>query len=1778
MKKTGILMALMLLFSVGVSAQKHDVNGRTNIENGEIFVKTQSVAVGDSAEVDCKPNQGYGLSKGLFYAVKNANGEYSNGFLAKNTSTYPEDRANSTQSFKFEMPNADVEVWAEFIPLRTMIVHKAVKKGGKLVPLYGYTNTDTVVRNIPFKPIKLLIRPDEGYELVDIELVNLERSYYEKDEDTLIVTMPNETDVIHLTPVFGKVNYNVNLPKKLENIQVTLSPQKPKARQEVTVTMESKNGYIPANVSFPGSSKWWRVGKPELLKNGGWKVVYRFKVDFQDVDVAVTPQQVHTFSVIDSVNSGRVQTFIPEIIPDFPGVASKGQKVPVLFKMPANYSISYTDTGQPSAKAVYHNALENSFADEGMSGWTESEYVDKDSVGLPFRVFTDSVENKYWRASAKNIMSQSVSLSGRSFSEDAIKDGKLRVAAIASINPCHSRIASASIVATGSGIHDSLVVANCNYSNEEGWQTAFITGEVNEKASAIKFVINAKADDTNKTSSYTGPMFDDLCLLLPNEGASIRDEDVLIFTMGDDSVTIKYTPLAHQDTVLVNQQEHATVTLINTTTGEQGDTIKAIKDEVIVVKGTYDEGYAIYSMKRVSRNKDTGTSGSGSSSSSDDDDDDEETEYSENAHELNEVNWRRARRAAEAAEGQDLQLDSINVAARTVYYHYIKRNENEDIIITPEVDIKKVKIVNNMGGLITVNDTLAKTGDKVLVTVTTDAGCKYRHIKTIPADVLTIKAEKVDATTGAGTYSFTMPSSHLTLIPEFTVPISTAQDLVKIHRKYGEFLLTKDLDLGTKWDSTIYVYGDFNGNGHRITYGGKNSLFENVYSGGSVRHLNVNANVRGKGMYIGGIAAINDGIIEDCVVSGKVRNRMKYSTAAGVAGKNERDGEGGIISHCHVLCDVIEAPTSCGIASQLEGAIIRDNVFNGRFANLDGHSYMISNDDVKSTIEGNYYISNDGNSRAKVVSGVTVGDPVKLVEAAKGMTNDYPVYAASIREKYSNGYAITLETSSTVLKNSLSAEIAAAGVVVNASVRVDGNNHLESITISASDGSNPQNCPFTDNMDNVYYFSFVMPAHDVKISFTTKAGQFIYTAKQFVDINQVDGLFFLARDIDLYHWEERMIGLSGKFYGNGHTIRYHGEGICYGLFHTIKQGALLEGLRVAGFVQTNEDCGGITLNNYGTIRDCHFSGRIKKLTKKSFKKENKANDHIAAIACVVAKTNAYIDHCSATGELKCESNQDVIDNNPLCCNQNNVQSTGKMTNSHWVNPTKNTDYKTLLGYANAASNDYPVYAQGIIDQINPCIVIGSKTIRVDNGKTLDELTIIDGEPFSCTADVKVNKIIYKRRAMNDLEPWVLPFGFNRIAGSGTFEYHKTLQEKKLPDILAGKTLTLKGTPSTLAYKANEPWLVKCNSAEYVLTNDKGPITIMATNNNRISRNASVLDRAGFYVTYDSIPASTTESVLMYAWDEAKQETVLSGDPAPFAIQPFRFYLQFYNNSYKNFVKYGQTRWGSKSSSKSKAPQRHLASVMADGWQPVILDPRQRQSVTARMLDYYDVAYLTDIDSDVVDEDEDSPLSVVSLVYQKVESRMELPSAIPLLVRAKRADAEPLVNAQMGAEIDTLYTMSLIQMLLENEGYDVADFPVFNMPHYWCASFGNRLDVWPLPSSEKYGDLADYGCMLFDDNYFDQSFTYAAANDNRTTAPMSYCITVLNDDTYELLPLMGNRVTVEFLEAEETTGISLTPSPSPKGEGSGYTYNLNGQRVDAGYKGIIIQNGRKVYKR
>ena len=1734
-----LFISLMLLITVSITAaeaEKHDISARDTLsgsnKHGSIALSTKSAVAGTKVMVTCTPHQGYGMSRGVYYAIVK-NGVASGSIMAKCESTYPEDRANA-QIFSFDMPNEDVEVWAYFTPLRTMKIHQT--NGGYLVPEYGrIENNDTnLVWNVPLQPIRLTVTPNTGYELVDVDIVNVDPSYITKTSKTITVYMPNENDTVHVTPVFGKNQYDVHITGDTTQVKVQLSTKTPKPREEVAVTLLAEQGYIPANFYITGCKSWWRVDKPQLQKEDGrWKVEYRFKVDLQDVTVNVEHEQVYSFTVTDTENSGRVQTYVPELIPDYPGVARDGQKIPVVFMMPENYSVTCQANDKTGALTpqVYHNALRNSFADEGMLGWAETnDYV---GAGLPMRVETDSVGNKFWCTSVKNSMSQQVSLDGRK------KTGKLSVAAIASINPRKACQAEVSIVASGDQVADSKMVVADLKDQGDGWQTVFMTGEVDAKADTLTYVVTAEGDNPNKKQSYDGPMFDDLCMLLPTDGETIHNEDVLIFKIDKSNVTVNYMPSAQQNTVSVEAKDHATVTLHNVTTDEQGSSVHVMKNDVIVVRGQYDEGYAIYEME------------------------------------------------CRQEDGSDfLSLDSIDIAARKVHYHFVVRDDDMEATIIPEVGVIKVQISDNYGGLLTVNDTLAAAGTKVLVTVKPDAGCKLKQIRTIPADIVTITADDVDATTGGGKYSFVMPVTHITLIPEYVVPITNADQIDSLDNQYGEFILASDLDLGDEWDAKkIHLLGHFDGNGHRLTYSGNSSLFHTIFNCASVRHLYVSANVKGRKPYIGGIAMYNEGVIEDCEVSGKVRNTRDNSTTGAVAGQN--GPHDGIISHCHVLCDVIEGATACGIAWQENCGTIRDNVFNGQFAKGDGDAYMICNDVKNSTIESNYYVSNNGNSWAVVPSGgVTAAKSVDLINLVRDMADTWPVFAASIRNKY-NAYTVTTSTPEEVTLDELSASAASAGAVITGSVHVSGNNHLSSVTVSAPDGSDSRNCTFTDNTENVYYFSFTMPAHDVLVTFKTAVGTLIYTAKQFAAVNDKKGTFILARDLHLSNWDKK-VSLKGNFQGNGHTIRYDdASGTFTGLFYKIKKNALLEGLRVVGNVESEMNCGGIATENYGTIRNCHFCGRI---SGKSIHSTNR----VSAITYKMVGKASLLDHCSATGELISPDNQDAVNEHPLC-----AQGDGNITDSYWVSSTRKDQYGEQLQAANAALNDYPVYAQGIIDKITPRVIVGSNTIHVQNDETLDELILIDGEPFVCTADVKVKRIVYKRQSTNALEQWVLPFAFDRIAGNGMFEYHKTIEEDKMPNIeRPGKTLTLTNAPLAVAYKANEPWLIKGDGSEYVFTNSDGPITVKATYNNPIARYASVMDIGSIYATYDNIPAATAQEELLYVWDSGKQ-TFECAAPAPVDILPYRFYLQFFDKGSKEVVKYTQTGWGKdEEQSSGKIAPRRLAEAMTDGWQPIFLDPRQPQSVTARMLDNYEVAYLVDINGETFDEDTDTPLSVVSLVYKMVDHRMDLPAAIPLLVRAKRADAELLVDEKTGAEIDSLYMLSLLSMIDEDYNDNEEDngehqssedeeddLPDFEMPHYWCASFGNRLDIWPLPSSEKYADLAEYGCMMFDDNYYNQSFLYADAfatphsqreNDSRTTSPMSYCITVLNVNTYELLPLLGDRVNVEFIGTGGTT--SLTPSPSPKGEGSGYTYNLHGQRVSASYKGIILQYGRKVIKR
>ncbi|MBQ4387968.1 MAG: hypothetical protein II822_10250 [Prevotella sp.] len=1705
MKIRQIFLGLMLLCCVGASAQQEysvSLSPSNPLKNGNIEIRQKRAAANTEVTVTAAPSANFGLSRGVFYATRGADGKLSEPKEARNTSSYPEDRANESQTFAFNMPAADVEVWANFAALHTLRIHQT--PNGKLKPLYGvdkYKNPidSNEVRNVAQHPIVLIAKPAKGFKLLDVEVTNVPgSSFWTRTQDTIItVYMPNGNDTVHVTPTFGKSNYEVKVTGQKSEFSATVSNATPKTREEVDVTIVSNAGLIPSGITVTGCKQWWRVGKPERQSDGRWKTVYRLKVDLQDITVDVKHERVYTINVNDTKKTGRVETYLPEMIAGYPGVARDGQQIPIVFKMTAGTSVTYTassSTGELKPLA-YHNVIQNSFADQDKIGWQESaDYLSWE--GIPVRTDTDTDGNKFWNTSIKNSLWQNVALKGQSYPSRAVSNGKLSVAAIASINPRHARKASVCVVAG-----DTVVVTDLKYQGE-GWQTIFKTLEVNAKADTLQLRADGVAEDQGKKRSYVGPMFDDLCLLLPVDHESIKDEDVLVFTIDKSDVTVNYTLVTQENTVTVVQQPNANVTLRNTTTGEEGETIHAAEDDIIVIKGQHDAGFVIYNMEyqqKVSQKK-----------------------YA-------------------------LDPDSTVSATREVYYHFIMR-DNEDVTVTYSTGEQLLELESNYGGSIAVNNEEPKAGETVTVTITPDSGCRLKQIKVISNSTVTVKAENVDATTGGGTYSFTMPDCDVTLRPEFIIPITTADQLDNISQKYGEFCLMNDLDLGDSWQKEIDLYGTFDGQGHSITYGGTKSLFYAVWSQASVRHLNVKANVKGAESYLGGITMVNYGLIEDCEVSGSVENTKEDSYVGGVSGHNIPNGNKPVISHCHVLCDIIGL-TAYGIARQRPAAVITDNVFSGRLTSSANRPvYMICNDEPNSTMTGNRYVASSGNAGAAVTGGATAAASTELIESVKDLTDTYPVFTASIRNNYI-AYTVTIADLPTVVTMlTKPAEIAAAGKLISGSVSVDGNNHLESITVSSPDGSNAQNCPFEDNTENAYTFSFTMPDHNVVITFKTAVGRYIYTGRQFAAIDDVNGIYYLARDIELNNWQREVV-LNGTFYGQGHTIKYDAESSCTGLFTKVRRGSLLQGLRVEAVVTADDDCGGIVYENQGTIRDCHFSGRITRLTA-----PKSSSRLIAAIAYSSTYKQSLIDHCTATGQLICANNQAAVDAHPLC-----AQSDNNVTNCEWINsPTHH-------------------------------ITAGNQNIDVKEGETLDELTIVDGEPLVVTGDIKVNRIVYQRPAMNQLEQWVLPFDFNRIAGEGEFEY-SAIEETKADTLKIGnpRTLSLSSNASAINYKANQPWMVRTDGSgtkRYVLSKANGPITIKATYNNQMARYASPLkkDIGTLYATYSGIPAQTANDEFMYVWNSDKQEMLLSGSPdAHGDIKPFRFYLQFYNQNYKTYVRYEDTGWYEKqqsSAKRSSAVPRRASEVVTDGWQPVFLDPRQEQSITASMLDYYEVAYLFDVHAEQFGDDDDDyePLSVVSLVYQLADGYTALPAGLPLLVRAKRGDAEPLVDEQTGSEIEALLEQTVT-------GDDDTSSSL-DLPHYWCASYGNRLDIWPLPTSTKYADLAEIGCMMFNDDYYDQSFLYAEATDSRATAPMSYCLTVLNTDTYQLLPLMGDRVYVEFIEPDSTTGIRpLSGSTEGEGtkafprEGMDGVYNLNGQRIGASYKGIVIQNGRKVYKK
>ena len=161
---------------------------------------------------------------------------------------------------------------------------------------------------------------------------------------------------------------------------------------------------------------------------------------------------------------------------------------------------------------------------------------------------------------------------------------------------------------------------------------------------------------------------------------------------------------------------------------------------------------------------------------------------------------------------------------------------------------------------------------------------------------------------------------------------------------------------------------------------------------------------------------------------------------------------------------------------------------------------------------------------------------------------------------------------------------------------------------------------------------------------------------------------------------------------------------------------------------------------------------------------------------------------------------------------------------------------------------------------------------------------------------------------------------------------------------------------------------------------------------------------------------------------------------------------------------------------------------------------------------------------------------------------------------------------MGQEINALLTAAE-QEMSEDEVVDA-----FNEIHYWCSTFSGRYDVWQMPLPEPNSVLNEFGALVFADTGDDQYFYRIGAADGGSMKAMSYCFTACDPRTLENLPLANDRIEIVTVGYVEATGIETVHDSGFKDQDSEPTYNLNGQRVNDSYRGIVIKNGKKILKR
>ena len=478
--------------------------------------------------------------------------------------------------------------------------------------------------------------------------------------------------------------------------------------------------------------------------------------------------------------------------------------------------------------------------------------------------------------------------------------------------------------------------------------------------------------------------------------------------------------------------------------------------------------------------------------------------------------------------------------------------------------------------------------------------------------------------------------------------IATADDFMAISKDLtGNYELTCDIDMsGKEWTVLGEFSGHLNGNGYtvkNINYLKQASgfgIFQKVLSQGIVERLGVTGYVADAGEWAGVICVENYGTIRNCWTNVVLKSEWEGGYAGLIALKNMGNG---VIENCYT----IGANLGMGTKSSLPKGVLllekeqtaqENNVFvladNNEFTlaigNTPSSSSMLKT--LAEMEQASLYSAWDPS-----IWNIQDGQPPALKTTGSGARLTQPkVYIVNTKNSYS-----VSELSGTTIQVKVAAIDCDFGEL-NYAIKEQGSKVTVSETgvvtlpeTITSDLSFTVVVSLDENVSAEMTFTVSVPKKVVKIS----------TAAELLAIDEdLNGNYELIADIDLtgITWtplaaaklnpdvagDYTTKGFSGTFNGNGHTIKnfsFTPQWNGFALFNKINASAVVENVCIEATINdAGSWIGGITGDNYGTIRNC--------LVKVTLKGSN--IDSYAGGICCNNKTGGVIENCVVLGSIE----------------------------------------------------------------------------------------------------------------------------------------------------------------------------------------------------------------------------------------------------------------------------------------------------------------------------------------------------------------------------------------------------------------------------------------------------------------------------------------------------------------------------------------------------------------